>query len=283
MISIPFSGSKKHSYKRVKKIAESENYNSVYEPFGGSGVLSVNLYKDELVNRAVINDYDNFFDNYEKYLDYKDIVVDKGYKAGLKCVYHNHARGAYIHNESGDLVNVDRRSLDEKEREILQNIISENVPEEYWSYLALGNNFTHSYVMTHDEIKLSHFTMFASYLDTDKQREYLRVLNEMTVEHLDYKDFLEKYKDSFDSESLIIIDPPYPNTPQEQYKGTFDEQEARALIEYMNKLPCDYIYFHSDLEEIEKWFSDTDYSIQSITPHNWKRKDYLIFVKRNKN
>lgn len=46
MISIPFSGSKRNRYKEVKQIVQDHGYKKVYEAFGGSAVLSVNLFRE---------------------------------------------------------------------------------------------------------------------------------------------------------------------------------------------------------------------------------------------
>ena len=283
MISIPFSGSKKYSYKYIKPYIETENYKTVYEPFGGSGVLSVNLLNDGLVSRAVVNDYDRFFDDYEEYLDLKDKVVDLGYKAGLKKTSHCSKYHAYYRDETNNIVPLKSRVLHGKDRETIQRIIAENVPEKFWRYFTLGNNFCFSTVAQHDVIRIKDFTMFSSYLKTDKQRAYLDVLKRCEIEHLDYLDFLNKYRDEFDKDCLIIADPPYVNTDQGQYKGKFDEQDTLRLIDELQKLPCDYIFFNRDLDRINKWFDGIDCEIKRTGMRRTKffthsAEEYLIYV-----
>ena len=279
MIIIPFSGSKRNAYKKVAGIVKDYRYDSAYEPFGGSCVLSVNLYNDGLVEKAVANDYDHFFDDYETYLDLKDKVVELGYKAGLKRTTYN-GNQAVMFSEDGSKVNVDSIMLKDKERKTLQTIIKDNVPEKYWRYFALGSNFTFSGVSTHDKIRLSDFATFSRYLKTDKQRKYINVLKQITLENLDYMDFLIKHSANFDSKSLIIVDPPYPKSEQRQYKNTFDEGQSMELIQYLNCLPSDYIYFHGDLDDIHLWFSDTDHTIMTGKGGDGKRNEYLVHVRK---
>lgn len=279
MIIIPFSGSKRNAYRKVESIAQQYGYDSVYEPFGGSCMLSVNLWHDGYVQKAVANDYDHFFDDYEEYLDLKDKVVDLCYQAGLERTTFN-GNTPYKFTKDGKKVKVDTVMLNQHDRKILQSIIKENVPQRLWRYFVLGSNFSFSARSTHETIRLSDFSTFSRYLKTDKQRYYLEVLNMITLEHLDYMDFLFKYQKEIDEHSLLIIDPPYPNEIQHQYQGTFSNEDSRELINYLNCLPCDYIYFHGDLEEIHEWFRGTDHSIQTGKGGNAHRTEYLVFVKK---
>lgn len=140
MISIPFSGNKRYSYKNVKQIVQEHGYDKVFEPFGGSCVLSVNLFNDGLVQKAVVNDFDHFFDLYPEYLDLKDKVVAEGYKRGLCKILNRKNEYLKIYPD-GHEEKVERLALDEKDRAILQDIIKEYVPENMLKYFFLGSNF----------------------------------------------------------------------------------------------------------------------------------------------
>lgn len=285
MINIPFSGTKRYSYRQVKPLVEKYKYKTVYEPFGGSCVLSVNLYNDKLVDRAIVNDYDRFFDRYEEYLDLKDKVVSEGLKRGLVKSYANRKHGAYIHDENDNIVEIPTQTLYGREREILQEIISEYVPQDFWKYFVLGSNFTHSGTYNHKTIELKDFCMFGNYLNTDKQRYYLSKLNECEINNLDYKDFIKKYASEFNRDTLIICDPPYIGTCQEQYEHTFTEQETVELIGLLQLLPCDYIFFNRNLKLIEKWFTGIDCSINRTgrgkTSPFHDTEEYLVFVRKD--
>lgn len=196
MISIPFSGSKKFSYKNVKPIVEAGGYETVYEPFGGSCVLSANLYNDRIVKRAVINDYDGLFDLYPKYLDYKDWIVEECYKYGIKRRVKSNDPNTgkwslYYRDDNGEKV-WGKSKLKEDEIEFLQSLVSQ-VPKKYWRLLTYGSNFTFSAVSSGKVIKLSDFIYFQNYLKTDKQRKYLDVINRLERTRLDYREFFKRY------------------------------------------------------------------------------------------
>ena len=100
MIWIPFPGGKRLSYKRfVEPLCASRRYISVFEPFGGSCVLSVNLKRDGHVNRAVINDYDGLFSLYPEFLDIKDWIVRECESKGFRNVRHSPLYGWYYWND----------------------------------------------------------------------------------------------------------------------------------------------------------------------------------------
>lgn len=284
MIGIPFSGSKRYSYRYVREIVEAAGYKTVYEPFGGSCILSVNLLNDGLVGRAVVNDYDRFFDLYPDYLDLKDKVVEEGYRRGLKRRCHN-SSGNYLVNPDGTKVKIRTRTLYGKERETIQDIISELVPKKFWGYFALGSNFTHSAVGVHEEVKLKDFAYFSSYLKTDRQRHYLSVLNRCEMNHLDWRDFIDKYE--FTEDDILILDPPYIDTEQVQYKGKFTLDETFELIDRVNDLPCDYIFFNHDIEKVREWLKDVDCESKTIQhtgnknqSANRKRFDVMAYIKK---
>lgn len=251
MISIPFHGSKKTSYKYVKPIVENYGYRSVYEPFGGSGILSLNLYKDGLVDRVRINDYDMFFDDYEKYLDYKDWIVENCLRRGMVKTNSCAQYGVYK-RINGQVVQLESALLDEDDKQFLQNLVKQ-VPYKYWRYLALGHNFTFPGVAQHDVIKLSDFVYFSSYIKTDKQREYLKWIDKVDLDHLDYRAFLKKYKSEMGRDSLLIIDPPYIDKYQGAYKGRFNYDDTRELIEVLKDLKVDFIFFSEDKDTVNEF------------------------------
>ena len=285
MISIPFSGSKKFSYKNVKEIFKNNRYNTVFEPFGGSCVLSVNLKKDGLVKRAVANDFDRFFDNYLEYLAYKDWVVNECLVFGINPIKtYQYNKKCYVDKDNVRHL-TKQVKLDDYEIEYLRSLIKQ-VPKKLWRYLSLGGNFTFSSVSSHKEIKLNDFSYFGSYLQTDKQRKYLEILNQITIEHLDYLDFLEKYKDDFNEESLIILDPPYTNTFQNQYKTQFDDKQTKDLIDLVSGFNCDFIFFNHNINKVKDWLEGLDYSIEftgsKTVSANHKRKDVMAYVVKDK-
>lgn len=283
MISIPFSGSKKYSYRNVRAIAEQNNYKTVYEPFGGSCLLSVNLLNDGLVDNAVVNDFDRFFDDYEDYLDLKDKVVAEGYKRGLKRTISSKSK-SYRIEDNGSRTLLKTRVLHGIDRKVLQAIIEELVPEYYWRYFSLGCNFVHSAVCSHKTIKLNDFSQFNAYLKTDKQREYLEALHRCRVENLDWKDFLAKF--DITPDDLVILDPPYFENNQDQYKGQFTLDDTKELIKAVSDLGCDFIFFNNNVETVKELTDGLDVSIELTgvenNSANRKRKDVMAFIKNRK-
>ena len=284
MISVPFSGSKRFSYKAVRKIAEAGNYDAVYEPFGGSCVLSVDLFNDGLVKKAVTNDYDHFFTLYPEYLDLKDKVVDECYKRGLLRTTSNSKDGVIRFNPDGTKEPVGRKTLSESDKAILRDVISQYVPEKYWKYFVLGNNFTYSAASSTRKTKLNDFCLFNAYLKTDRQRKYLEVLSQIQMEHLDWKDFIKKYESEINDKSLLILDPPYVGTNQDQYQGQFSVEETKLLIKTAASLGCDFIFFNHDMDQVEEWLDGLNYQIQltgnTSTTANRKRKDVMAYIVR---
>ena len=283
MISIPFSGSKRYSYKKVREIVETGGYSAVYEPFGGSCVLAVNLFNDGIVNKAVVNDYDHFFDLYSEYLDLKDKVVEEGYKRGLRRNV-NCKLGEVRINPDGSREVIKSRILPPDEKEILRDIISKNVPKKYWRYFTLGNNFTHSAIGSSRDVSLSDFCMFGRYLKTDVQRAYLKALERVALEHLDWRDFINKYRAEItESKSILILDPPYIGTSQGQYKGQFTEVDTELLIKTAVELGRDFIFFNQDLALVKKWLAGLNYEIQEIgmgsITGNHRRKDVMAYIR----
>lgn len=271
MLTIPFPGSKRNSYKHIKKLVKENNYTKIYEPFGGSGILSVNLYNDGLIEEATINDYDELFKIYPEFLDVKDFVVNKCYELGLKKQTERHSK-----------------TLPEEEQKILKSVINE-VDKKWWPLLARGSCFCFSSVSNRnpEHIRLCDFRYFKRGLDTKPHRDYLDVVNKLTVVTLDYKDFLEKFKKEFDERTLLIVDPPYVGTYQGQYGNNyvFTKEDTLELLDYLDKLGIDYIFFNEYVDFLEDFIN----SKENIEIVNQKRycqynckpnpKDFMFYVK----
>lgn len=257
MITIPFHGSKKTSYKFVKPIVQKHMYKAVYEPFGGSGVLSVNLLNEGVVEKAAINDYDRFFEDYEEYLDYKEWVVKSCYEHGFINTHSNAMHGTYYKDKDGEIVEIETALLSDEHRKYLQSLM-EQVPKKHWKKMALGSNFTFPGVAQHEEVKISDFRYFHSYVGVDRQRRYLEVIRQMEVDSCDYREFLEKRKAEIGCDSLLLIDPPYAGTGQGAYEGEFTEEDTFELIELLKELQVDFVFFNKNKEAVEKYLDGLD-------------------------
>ena len=281
MISIPFSGSKRLMVKRVEKLVQDGGYTVAFEPFAGSAVLTVNLYNDGLIERGVINDYDELFDLYPEYLNIKDDIVSKCYAKGFKrCIIQG--RG-YSLVDGDDRIKIDSPQLPPDKKEYLQSLIAE-VDEKYWPLLATGYNFTFPN-RAMDGLKLKDFCYFARILSTDKQRYYMSVVNKLERDSMDWSDFIEKHRDSFNKNTLLIVDPPYIGTKTAQYiKGGFTEDETQKLVNILAELQCDFIFFNADKDKMANWMDKagiTDYTFETTggmtSSSNRRRSDYMIY------
>lgn len=175
--------------------------------------------------------------------------------------------------------------LPSEKRKILQAFVAE-IPTKHWRRLCLGTNFTHSAVATHETINLSDFCAFTNYLDSKKYRDYYKILKQCETDSLDYRDFIEKYKTRLNNNALLIVDPPYTETSQKQYKQEFTHESTQQLVDLLATLKCDFIFFNADAENIKQWFNNADCECEilqtyecTVAPDS-RRKDMMAYVKR---
>lgn len=262
MISIPFTGSKRNRYREIKAIVEENGYKTVYEPFGGSAVLSVNLYNDEIINKAVINDYDGLFDLYPEYLDIKDRVIKQCLDAGMSK---------------------SEKKLPAEHCKLLQEIIADIDPK-YWH--ELSTNFVFSARRT-SGVRLSDFVYFTNDITTDRQRAYLEIVNQLERNRLDYRDFVAKHKGDLDDKTLLIVDPPYINAYQKAYSNQvyFGLAETIELLNMLHDLQTDFVFFNMVQDDMVRLlelyrYGDIYVSSRKITAAaTVKRDDCMIYIK----
>lgn len=284
MISIPFPGNKKVSYKTVKPIVEENDYSTVLEVFGGSGVLSVNLFNDKVVDKVILNDYDKLFDTYEEFCDIKDYLVKECKKLGLRKSY-NDKIGCYTFDDDGNKVYRKSELLDTGDQEKLQSVVN-TIDKKWWRLLSFGTNFCYNITTTHEHIRLDDFKIFSRHLETDNQRKYLEVVRQIERVSLDWKDFLDKYESLINENTLVILDPPYIDTKHCHYAHSFTEKDTVELLERMRSLNCDYIFFNNDESKVQTLLKDFNSDIRktgtSTTRFGKNRKDVMAFVRNRK-
>ena len=288
-MSIPFPGSKRYAYKAVKAIAQGHGYDTVLEPFGGSCVLSVNLMADGLVKRAVAGDYDLFFADYGDYLDVRDKLTDLCFKSGLKRTYHCDSGGKRRENlavdSDGNVTAIDRRVLSMEDRETLQKLVLQTVPQRLWRHFYMGSKFVHSSLSIKGEgdYSIGDFRYFDGYLKSDREREYLKALGNVELECLDYRDFIEKHRGEITPKTLLILDPPYVGASQYQYQGEFTERDTVEMLDLANGLGCDYIFFNHDRDKVTRWLDGLECDIGFVgnarSSVNRRRRDVMAFVR----
>lgn len=288
MISIPFRGSKKYSYKQVKDIVKENDYTKTFEPFGGTGVLSANLYNDGLIQEATINDYDRMFDIYSEYLDVKDSIVKECEEKGLRKIFcgSKPKHKDYYYDDNHQKVEVNTALLNERDKKILQEVVSQ-YDSKYYNLLSNGGCFTHSGSQNRN-VELKDFIYFRGLLSTTKHRQYLKVIKKCHITHLDYKEFLNTLE--FDSNSLLLVDPPYIDANIGVYKNEdiFDYETTDELVKLLKNLNVDFIFFNYDDQQIFDIFEKNDlepvlveFTNISNRKQDRRTQDILIYVKNS--
>lgn len=232
MITIPFIGSKRNRVKEIEAIIKDGAYEQVIEPFGGSGVISVNAYNDGFITNAIINDYDHFFDDY-------------GDKIELKYALYSRL------NARGVFRVPDKKKLEPWQCEVLQEEISKT-PEKYWRFLS--SNYVFSGKRTRNKaLKLKDFTYCVDNFDRTREDTYYNIIKQIKIEHGDYHEIIDKYANT-DRRTLWIFDPPYLNSSQKSYDNTafFGLYETFELVEMAQQVPGDYILFNMVSRDLKK-------------------------------
>lgn len=243
-LSIPFSGNKKNRYKEVRDIVIAGGYDTVLEPFGGSGVLSVNLKLEGLVKRAIVNDYDNLFVDYPIALKYREDLIRRCERAGFK--------------------KDDREKLPDHQIKQLQEWVRK-IPPKYYNYISV--NFVFSGRRASGSIEPQDFRYFMKGSDMTEARMFFKAAGSLELDHLDYRDFFAKHnKDLHRKKSLWIIDPPYLNSAQKQYENGqfFGMAESIELIQLILAGSSDVILFNQvkkDWEAILDFAGVKNYTI----------------------
>lgn len=288
MVSIPFPGTKRYSYKHVKRIYEDNGYEVFMEPFGGSGVLSANLLKDGLCDEIYLNDYDHFFDRYPEALDKKDWIVKKMNERG---VFRSSGSFSYAFRydnaEETEKHDIENHLLPEADKLYLQSLLIE-VGEEWWRMLSFGSCFNHACTPSKKDLKISDFKYFKSRTSTKKAREFMKVMEKIPRDSLDWEDFLNLHADKIDGKALIVLDPPYFGTLDSMYDEGFTEEDTWRMLRKMKELKADFIFFNNDLEwmldAMEKCgfeITESMYTGNRNSSMNRKRKDGMVYVKQS--
>lgn len=289
MLSIPFPGNKKYSYKRVRDLFTRGGYDTVVEPFGGSCIISVNLFNDGLAKDAHINDYDDLFGKYPRLIELREWIKDEMFAHGIyRSTGTNTSHHRFTDETEQDFYYVKSPLLKPDDKEFLRSLIAQIDPE-WWRLLAYGSCYTHACVASHAEVRLYDFNYFQGYIYTDKQRKYLDVINTMDRDTLDWRDFLEKHREIMGENVLVILDPPYFSKNNHSYQGTITESDTVELLELMRDLDVDFLFFNHNPDWVEEKLIELgmdNYTIEMIgSSHNTmskERKDTLAYVRQNK-
>lgn len=255
--SIPFIGSKRNEVKQIYEIAK--DYTKVIEPFGGSCVISANL-KANGIPVCIANDYDRLFDNFDEIIEAKETVVNKLFELGFTK---------------------SKKLLPDHQKKQLREICKD-YPPYVLRYLSANFMFSGRRTQYLGE-DVNHFSYFCNHTDVEREREYLKLIDDIQLDSLDYKDFIDKY---VDKNTLVVLDPPYLNATQKTYHNElyFGVAETIEVIQQIIEHEADFILFNTNKKDIKKLLElfDLDYVIDSRPRHIAKgitREECMVYAK----
>ena len=263
LLKTSFSGSKVNRVREIKELIKNKKYKRVIEVFGGSCCISNNLKRDNIVEEAIANDYDHYFDNFEDNMIYKEKLIDQLIELG------------FVKSQ---------KPLSKDKREELQNLIIE-IQDNKNLLKYIAKNFVYSSRKNSIDIKVSDFCYFMNDLSIKHDKEFYINLKNVHLDSLDYKDFIKKYSTFNDRDTLIILDPPYLNSYQKQYcnEKYFGLSETIRLLHTMKQLKNDFIFFNvSEKNSVDLLylfgFNFTYNTIKTYLSSNNYREDFLAYV-----
>ncbi len=262
IIKTAFSGSKANRVKEIMELIRSDNYKRVVEVFGGSCVISNNLLKEKIVDEAVANDYDHYFDKFEEYIEFKRDLVEKLLNLGFEKVKN--------------------KKLSKEKQEILQDLLKD---QESNLLKYLSKNFVFSCRRAAGTMKIEDFIYFMNEIEVDNDIEYIKNLRNVGLDSLDYIDFMEKYIKNNDKNTIVIVDPPYLNSSQKQYGNEFFGLEKTIkLLNVLKDKGNNFIFFNQKKEDsielLKLYGFDFIYSTKQVSMSGaTKREDFMAYVK----
>ena len=264
VIKTGFSGNKSNRVKEIAELTRNGKYTRIVEIFGGSCVISNNLLKDKIVEEAIANDYDHYFDNFEQYIHFKEGFIEKLLKLGLKK-----SKEQRMSREHQEIV---QNSLQDKDKNLLK---------------YLSKNFVFSSKRAATEIKIQDFIYFTNDITVEKDIEYIEHLKNVKLDNLDYREFIEKYIKVGDRRTLVIVDPPYLNSAQKQYGDEFFGLEKTIkLLNVLKEKRNDFIFFNQIKEDSIELLKLYGFSFEHSTRTSYmaagrKREDFMAHIKFN--
>lgn len=217
---VAFTGNKTNRLKEIVDVIEDGDYTKIYEPFGGSCCISINLRANNIVNKAVANDYDDFIVNLEKNI--------------------NIARKIINETDKLDLPPLSDKTMKKDKQKELQDTLSQFTLEELQ---VVKNCFC---FRTPKFKNLIDFKYNSQNYNFKKYEDYLEKSKLVEYDKLDYDDFIDKYQNEFDDKTLLIVDPPYLNSTQTTYNNEkyFGLTETINLLRKLKALKINFIFFN---------------------------------------
>jgi site-specific DNA-adenine methylase len=263
LLKISFSGSKVNRIREIEEKIKDKNYKRVVEVFGGSCSISNNLKRDNIVQEAVANDYDHYFNNFENNLSYKEKLVNQLIELGFVK---------------------SKNALPKTQQEKLQNLVIK-IQDNKGLLRYLSKNFVFSARRNAGDIKVSDFCYFTNELSIKQDYDFYINLKNIHLDSLDYKDFIQKHIKHNDRNTLVILDPPYLNSSQKQYNNDtfFGLCETIRLLNTMKNLKNNFIFFNmvekDSIELLNLFGFAYTYTTKRVSIFsNNHREDFMAYV-----
>lgn len=229
LLYIPFKGTKKYSVKHIREIIEKYGYDTIYEPFGGSMCISVNLVGDGV--NCYANDYDKLKERLPNIL-----------KARVE-----------LYERVKDKVTPQEDPLNEEDRAIIYSAMEEMMNKYNVSLQDISSGYTFG-ATTNRIIKpcdIKYFRLYTT-VGNDRMGKFNEELQKVNIDSLDYIDYIKKYQQYFNKNTLLILDPPYLNSNQKGYENDkyFGIKDTIELLTYVKSLNVDFIIYNQIEEDL---------------------------------
>ena len=233
---LPFQGQKRRFLNDLRDVlTRFDDIDTVIDLFGGSGLLAHNVKRARPELSVIYNDYDNYCER-------------------LANISRTNELLGKIRLLTKDAPQ-DKRMPDSLRNEILA-LIEDYSLTGFVDYLTLGTSLLFSGQWAKSFKELSSEVFY----NRVKQTDYNAVgyLDGLQIEHKDYKELFNEYKDN--KRVLFLIDPPYLTTDCTSYKNYWGLSEYLDVLKIL--VGTRYIYFTSNksqIIELCKWIKENAY------------------------
>lgn len=233
---LPFQGQKRRFLNDLRDVlTRFDDIDTVIDLFGGSGLLAHTVKRARPELSVIYNDYDNYCER-------------------LANISRTNELLGKIRLLTKDAPQ-DKRMPDSLRNEILA-LIEDYSLTGFVDYLTLGTSLLFSGQWAKSFKELSSEVFY----NRVKQTDYNAVgyLDGLQIEHKDYKELFNEYKDN--KRVLFLIDPPYLTTDCTSYKNYWGLSEYLDVLKIL--VGTRYIYFTSNksqIIELCKWIKENAY------------------------
>lgn len=266
---LPFEGQKRYFVKEFVKVLQTyDDYVTIIDLFGGSGLLSYISKKEKPNARIIYNDYDYYTERINNILKTNILLQD------IRKIVSGYERGIQLpKNVKG---------------EILQRVKQEeNTGFVDWITLSSNLLFSAKYVTSYEQ--LSKEGIYNKICIKNYSAE--GYLDGIEIVHDDYQNVYNQFKDI--SNVLFLVDPPYLSTDVKTYKMTWKLADYLNVLTILNDRP--FVYFTSNkssIIELCEWIGENKIShnpfanaskifINKSLNYNSKYTDIMICLNQN--